>query len=70
MKACDYLDMPERIDNIVNVKMSKEENNLYKRLEKDMLLPLADGEIDAVNAATLSNKLLQMANGAVYDELK
>ena len=35
-----------------------------------MLLPLADGEIDAVNAAALSNKLLQMANGAVYDELK
>ncbi len=70
MKACDYLDMPERIDNIVHVKMSEEENRLYKKLEKDMLLPLVDGEIDAVNAAALSNKLLQMANGAVYDELK
>ena len=70
MKACDYLDMPERIDNIVHVKMAEQEKKLYKRLEKDMLLPLADGEIDAVNAAALSNKLLQMANGAVYDELK
>lgn len=70
MKACDYLDMPERIDNIVHVKMSEDEKKLYKKLEKDMLLPLADGEIDAVNAAALSNKLLQMANGAVYDELK
>lgn len=70
MKACDYLDMPERIDNVVHVKMSEAEKKLYKRLEKDMLLPLADGEIDAVNAAALSNKLLQMANGAVYDELK
>ena len=70
MKACDYLDMPERIDNIVHVKMSEDEKKLYKILEKDMLLPLADGEIDAVNAAALSNKLLQMANGAVYDELK
>lgn len=70
MKACDYLDMPERIDNVVHVKMSEYEKKLYKRLEKDMLLPLADGEIDAVNAAALSNKLLQMANGAVYDELK
>ena len=70
MKACDYLDMPERIDNIVHVKMSEDEKKLYKKLEKDMLLPLADGEIDAVNAEALSNKLLQMANGAVYDELK
>ena len=50
--------------------MSEDEKKLYKKLEKDMLLPLADGEIDAVNAAALSNKLLQMANGAVYDELK
>ena len=70
MKVCDYLDMPERIDNIVYVKISEEEKKLYKRLEKDMLLPLEDGEIDAVNAAALSNKLLQMANGAVYDEMK
>lgn len=70
MKARDYLDMPERIDNILHVKMSEKEKKLYKRLEKDMILSLADGEIDAVNAAALSNKLLQMANGAVYDELK
>lgn len=70
MKACDYLDMPERIDNVVHVDMSEEEKKLYKRLEKDMILPLVDGEIDAINAAALSNKLLQMANGAVYDELK
>ena len=41
---------------------------LYQTLEKDMLLPFAEGDIDAVNAAALSNKLLQMANGAVYDE--
>lgn len=70
MKACDYLKMPERIDNIVEVEMSKKEYGLYKRLEKDMLLPFSDGDIDAVNAVALSNKLLQMANGAVYDEFK
>ncbi|WP_366141323.1 hypothetical protein [Clostridium sp.] len=70
MKACDYLDMPEKIDNIIHVKISEEEKKLYKKLEKDMLLSLADGEIDAVNAAVLSNKLLQMTNRAVYDELK
>lgn len=70
MKACDYLNMPERIDNIVEVQMSEKERKLYKKLEKEMLLPFAEGDIDAVNAAALSNKLLQMANGAVYDEFK
>lgn len=68
MKAADYLNMPERIDNIVQAEMSDKEMRLYKKLEKEMLLPFADGDIDAVNAASLSNKLLQLANGAVYDE--
>ncbi|KLU65704.1 hypothetical protein DEAC_c23340 [Desulfosporosinus acididurans] len=68
MKAQDYLTMPERIDNIVQVEMSAQEMALYKRLEKDMLLPFAEGDIDAANAAALSNKLLQLAGGAVYDE--
>lgn len=70
MKACDYLKMPERIDNIVEVQMSEKEQDLYEKLEKEMLLPYTDGDVDAVNAAALSNKLLQMANGAVYDEFK
>jgi SNF2 family DNA or RNA helicase len=68
MKAADYLEMPERVDNIVEVGMNDKETAMYKRLEKEMLLPFADGDIDAVNAASLSNKLLQLANGAVYDE--
>lgn len=50
--------------------MSDKEKELYKKLESEMILPFADGDIDAVNAAALSNKLLQMANGAVYDENK
>ncbi len=70
MKACDYLKMPERIDNVIEVKMSEKEKLLYKKLENEMLLPFSDGDIDALNAAALSNKLLQMANGAVYDEFK
>jgi len=72
MKACDYLKMPERIDNIVEVEMSDKEQSMYEKLEREMLLPFVDGDIDidAVNAAALSNKLLQMANGAVYDEFK
>ena len=68
MKAADYLEMPERVDNIIEVGMNDKETAMYKRLEKEMLLPFADGDIDAVNAASLSNKLLQLANGAVYDE--
>nr|DAH06896.1 MAG TPA: Chromatin remodeling complex ATPase [Caudoviricetes sp.] len=68
MKADDYLKMPERVDNIVEVIMSEQEETMYKRLKTEMLLPFVDGDVDAVNAASLSNKLLQMANGAVYDE--
>jgi SNF2 family DNA or RNA helicase len=70
MKACDHIRMPERIDNRVEVTMSVEEMALYRKLEREMLLPFEEGDIDAVNAAALSNKLLQMANGAVYDENK
>lgn len=68
MKAVDYLEMPECIYNRVEAAMSEKEMELYRRLERDMLLPYEDGDIDAVNAAGLSNKLMQMANGAVYDE--
>lgn len=68
MKALDYLDMPECIFNKVEVQMDEKEELLYKKLESEMLLSFDEGDIDAVNAAALSNKLLQMANGAVYDE--
>lgn len=68
MKAVDYLDMPQYLINKVEVMMNETEVKLYKQLEKYMILPFKDGDIDAVNAASLSNKLLQLANGAVYDE--
>lgn len=67
MKATDHLHMPELISNRVEVHMDGKEQKLYDTLKRDMILQLADGEIDAVNAAALSGKLLQMANGAVYD---
>lgn len=70
MKAADYLDMPERIDNRIEVSMSPKERKLYDDFQKDMVLSIGDEELDAVNAAALSNKLLQMANGAVYSEDK
>lgn len=69
MKAVDYLQMPEYISNRVPVRMSEAEKDLYDRMESEMLLEYGEGQdIDAVNAAALSNKLQQMANGAVYDE--
>lgn len=70
MKAADYLDMPERIDNRIEVSMSPKERKLYDDFQKDMVLSIGDDELDAANAAALSNKLLQMANGAVYGEDK
>ena len=70
MKAADYLDMPERIDNRIEVSMSPKEWKLYDDFQKDMVLSIGDEELDAANAASLSNKLLQMANGAVYGKDK
>lgn len=68
MKAEDWLEMPERIDRTVTVRMPEKVKAKYKRLERDLLLPFADSDVVADTAAVLSNKLLQLANGAVYDE--
>ena len=68
MKSEDWLELPERIDRIVPVKLSEPARDLYKKLEKDMLLPYLDADVVAITAAVLSNKLLQMSSGAVYDE--
>lgn len=70
MSARDWLTMPERIDNVVHVKLSDQAIKTYKQLERDLLLPYADGDISAANAAVLSNKLLQLANGAIYSDQK
>lgn len=69
MKSEDWLDMPERIDRTIPVRMNAETSTLYKKLEKELLLPFRGGDVVANTAAVLSNKLLQMANGAVYDEV-
>lgn len=68
MRADDYLDMPEMISNRIEVRMDARERGIYDQFRRDMFVRLPDGELDAVNAAALSGKLLQMANGAVYDE--
>ncbi|MCH4095464.1 MAG: DEAD/DEAH box helicase [Acidaminococcus provencensis] len=68
MKSVDFLDMPPLVTNVIPVELSEKERRQYKLLKADMVLSLGDQEIDAKNAAALSGKLLQMANGAVYDE--
>jgi SNF2 family DNA or RNA helicase len=67
MKAGDYLKMPELVINEVPVWMSPREQKVYDELKQEMTARLGKREIDAANAAALSGKLLQMANGAVYD---
>lgn len=68
MKATDFLKMPECVINEVPVYLSPDEQDIYDIFREDMVIKLKTDEIDAVNAAVLSGKLLQMANGAVYDE--
>lgn len=70
MKSADFLKMPECIINEVPVALSEKEWSVYHALKEDMVVDLKTEEIDAVNAAALSGKLLQMANGAVYNEEK
>lgn len=68
MRASDYLKLPSLVMNTMVVEMGDKEKEIYDNLCDDMVVNLGDNEIDAVNAASLSNKLLQMANGAVYGE--
>ena len=70
MKALDYLNMPEQVFVDHEVVMDDKERKFYDALSRDLIIPTEDGDIDAANAASLSNKLLQMSNGAVYDENK
>lgn len=70
MKSLDYLKMPDCVINEVKVSLSEDEREVYDEMRKEMVLDLNGEEIDAVNAAALSGKLLQMANGAIYTEDK
>lgn len=66
MKSTDYLRMPELVSTGYEVRLSEPERERYEELKKDLVLELPDGDITAANAAALSGKLSQMANGAVY----
>nr|DAZ60400.1 MAG TPA: Chromatin remodeling complex ATPase [Caudoviricetes sp.] len=68
MKAADHLKMPELISSEYTVQLSDKEREKYDRLKKDLVLSEDNEEVTAANAASLSNKLSQMANGAVYSD--
>lgn len=68
MKSGDFLDLPERLMLYHKIPLSVEGEKAYRQLERDTLLPFANGVIDAPTAGVLSGKLLQLAGGAVYDE--
>ncbi|WNX86016.1 DEAD/DEAH box helicase [Agathobaculum sp. NTUH-O15-33] len=68
MKSTDHLKMPELISTKLEVDLSEAEKKKYEELKKDLILQLPDGEITAANAASLTGKLSQMANGAVYSD--
>lgn len=71
IESKDYLEMPERIDSVKEAKLSKKERALYEQLEQDMIIEDTendDKDIVALNSAALSQKLLQLSNGAVYTD--
>ena len=68
MKAVDHLHMPELLSNEYPVQLSDTEQETYKRFKSELILEMQDTEITAANAASLSNKLSQLANGSVYDD--
>jgi SNF2 family DNA or RNA helicase len=68
MKASDHLKMPELVNSEYAVYLSESENAHYEQLKRNLVLTVENGEITAANAAALSNKLCQMANGAIYDD--
>lgn len=69
MKSTDLLQMPELVNSEYTVTLDEKEKEKYEQLKKDLILPLTEGgEITAANAAALSGKLVQMANGAVYSD--
>lgn len=68
MKATDYLDMPELISNEYKVYLDDDEREKYEEMKDELVLQLPGGEITAANAAALSGKLSQLANGAIYDD--
>jgi SNF2 family DNA or RNA helicase len=68
MKSTDHLAMPELVSSEYTIHLSDDERERYEEMKRDLVVQLPDGDISAANAAALSGKLCQMANGAVYGD--
>lgn len=68
MRAADELELPGRVDNVVEVALTEAQMRAYRAFERDQVADFGDQEVTAASAAALANKLLQWANGAVYDD--
>lgn len=67
MKAEDYLELPDFIEDVVPVVLDEQARKAYDKLERDMLLEVDEQTVTAGSAAVLNGKLLQLCSGAVYD---
>jgi SNF2 family DNA or RNA helicase len=68
MKSTDHLKMPELVSAQYEVRLSEAEAQRYTELKQQLILQLPDGEVTAANAASLTGKLVQLANGAIYSD--
>ena len=68
MKVEDWLTMPEKINSVIDVKMTPEQKSGYEKFEKEAYMQFMEGEVTAATAAALTNKLLQYSNGAMYTD--
>lgn len=66
LQDSDWLDLPPLVKNRINVTLPKQAMDLYEQFEKEMFLELEEAEVEALNAATLTNRCHQLANGAIY----
>lgn len=70
MKSVDHITMPERVDNLITVPLNAKARHIYDEMQREALVELQGETITAANAAAVTNKLLQLAQGAVYDDEK
>jgi SNF2 family DNA or RNA helicase len=70
MKADDYLDVPEMIENEIEIELSASAKKVYKDMRKQLLVEINNTDIESPTAATLVNKCQQISNGFLYDEQK
>lgn len=70
MKAKDYLKLPDRIDNTIEIELDDATREVYDEMESEFIVELDGGDVKAVTAASVANKLMQVSNGRVYGEEK